>query len=194
MRKSLSAFTVSMVSSLLTLDHTTVFFYTLSLSSLNETHSNNVETWRTKLHNAITVDPGKPRSVASTSTVPGLTAASTRSDSSSKRQHSSASAFEVTSPASKPKAPKRFKPNSSASTKPLAPVFTATVKLQDEDGYREMGGISDHDEMHGMEMEVAKSSPIKNIEQARATASVSATLPYNSIANVSITGPRGCRY
>lgn len=57
-----------------------------------------------------------------------------------------------------------------------------------------MGGISDHDEMHGMEMEVAKSSPIKNIEQARATASVSATLPYNSIANVSITGPRGCRY
>lgn len=157
--------------SLLTLDHTTVFFHTLGLS--RQTHTANVENWRLTLRNATEKgNRSKPRSLQSTSTVPGLTTGSTQSDVSSKRPHFS----DVMNPTPR-KSSKRPKVASPTPSKPTTKPTPTAIQLQIEGGdseYEEedgVGGLSSHDETQGEEMLLAKKSPIKP-SSARTTSTV----------------------
>lgn len=157
------------MASLLTLDHTTVFFHTLCYSRQDEVHDKNVLTWRAALSTA--TDPSRPRSHMDHS-VPGLTTGTTfstgnASSHSSKRPHivdishptprknSKRPKVHVPSPAKAPKQPKVVAPE------------------EEDDSINEgVGGLSDHDEINGKEMLAAKESPLKP-SGARVTSSVS---------------------
>lgn len=149
------------MTSLLTLDHTTLFFYTLSLSS--QRHTTSVEHWRSKVDkkfnsNSNSIHPG-----------PSLTHASTRSSttSTSKRRYDTGDpVIDLCGPT--PKKPRTYGSRTVANA-----IVDSNVKVgidyEDHDWYG--GGLSDRDEMNGSEAVAARLSPFKN--GARATNSVS---------------------
>lgn len=155
--------------SLLTLDHTTVFFHDLCVSS-NSTHSANIEKWRESLSSAT-----RPPSTKSAST----TLLSTGSDTSkSKRPHIPDAEHPT------PRKPVKRSKASQSKASEQATTVEAEEEYVDDAGAGEGGGLSDHDEINGQEMVAAKNSPVKPTS-ARLTTSVSqCVLVVPSIINI----------
>jgi hypothetical protein len=151
-----------MPSSLLALEPTTLFFYTLSSS--RQHHETSVENWRSTIEKSL--DPVSKTVRSSTiPTAPPLTYTTTHPSSTSNSKRRSVvddSLIDLSGPT--PKKPRTYPPKRIVDN-------TVRITLNDdefEDKFH--GGMSDWDEMDGPEAIAARNSPPKN--GARATSSV----------------------
>lgn len=147
------------MTSLLTLDHTTLFFYTLCLSS--QRHVASVEHWRSVIDKNLDSD-------SNSVPTPALTYVSTHSSttSSSKRRYDAKdSIIDLCGPT--PKKLRTYHSRTIANA-----IVDAKVNVGKNDDWFG-GGLSDRDEMNGSEAVAARLSPFKNGARARATNSVS---------------------
>lgn len=179
--RKFSPVTITMTS-LLTLDHTTLFFYTLSLSS--QRHTTGVENWRSLIQTGI--DP-VPKSVRSTA--PSLTQASTLSSATSASKRPVAlddSIIDLCGPT-----PKKVR---TLANPAVGIDVKITVKAEDDEEHEVIGGggLSDREEIECSEAAAARASPLKY--GARATSSVSLYSFHSDHANHDDEkGPRWCQ-
>ena len=151
------------MTSLLTLDHTTLFFYTLSLSS--QRHTTSVEHWRSAVDTNI--HPGS-NATRSAPPAPSLTHASTRSSATSSSKRRFDAIIDLSGPT--PKKPRNRSPKTVANAIAHSKVKVA-INYDNDYGDLCGGGHSDEDEKDCSEAVAACLSPFKN--GAWATNSVS---------------------
>ena len=145
------------MTSLLTLDHTTLFFYTLC----SQCHTTSVEHWRTSIDTKI--NPGS-EGASTIPTAPSLIHTSTRSSTSKRQSAASYLVIDLCGPT-----PKRPRTQGPKTTTINSKVKVVVHDNDDDDLWG--GGLSDEKEMDCPEAVAAHLSPLKN--GARATSSVS---------------------
>lgn len=164
------------MTSLLTLDHTTLFFHTLSLSR-KPNSANPIQAWRDRIDYSTSTTSGTT-SARSTSTVPATVSTISTTSRQLKRQQSQ-SLIDLSGPTPAKRSKAAVSPK-----KPKALHAETTIKPEPQEPDDSLlGGASDHDELHGKELEAAKLSPVKGPGAPRPTSSVSGVRYYFSEAD-----------
>lgn len=163
------------MTSVLTLDPTTLFFHTLCLSS--QRHAASVENWRTTIETSLDSNTKAPRS---TSTVPppSLTLGSTHSSATS---HSKRPVDDSIIDLCGPTPPPAKKHRTRAPITSTAVVNNVKITVNDDEFQEDDdrgGGLPDEYEVDGAEANAARMSPLKFGTRATSSVSGSCTMSF----------------